>query len=81
LGVTAPPVASAMRSAVSRDTQLGPSLQSAVMLAGERPTASAKAERFVPVRLSQFSSFTKFHCARSQSGVNEKRAKTAQKLQ
>ena len=57
LGVTAPPVAAVMRSALSREIQAAGSLQSAVTLAGDRPTCFAKALRAILFCRSQTSSF------------------------
>ena len=57
LGVTALPVAAAMRSALSREIQALWSLQSAVTLAGDRPTSRAKALRPILFCVSQASSF------------------------
>ncbi|WP_246565180.1 hypothetical protein [Ancylobacter sonchi] len=56
-GVTAPPVAAAIRAAASRETQAGSSLHRAVMLAGDKPQARANALRVVPVAVSQSASF------------------------
>ena len=57
LGVTAPPVAAVMRSALSREIQAAGSLHKAVTLAGDRPTCFAKALRAILFCRSQTSSF------------------------
>ncbi len=57
LGLTAPPVARAKRSALSRDSQAVSSLHSAVMEAGDIPTRRANSAREIFSRVSQSSSF------------------------